>query len=49
MNHATANWINSGMAQESARDLAWFVVIMFIVIGYLLYRDFKKEERDAQK
>lgn len=49
MKQNIANWVNSGMAQESARDLAWFVVLLFIVIGYLLYRDFKKEERDAQK
>lgn len=40
------NWVASGMAQEAARELAWFVVIMFAVIGYLLWRDYRKEKRD---
>lgn len=40
------NWVASGMAQEAARELAWFVVIMFVVIGYLIWRQDRKEKRD---
>ena len=43
------NWINSGMAQEAARDLVWFVVLVFVVLGVCMWRQFKKEERDEKK
>ena len=48
MNQHQANWINSGMAQEAARDLAWFVVVVLVVIGVGMYRTMKREEREHQ-
>ena len=31
-------WVRSGQAAEAAKELAWFVVIVFIVIGLLAWR-----------
>lgn len=31
-------WVRNGQAAEAAQELAWFVVIVFIVIGYLAWR-----------
>jgi hypothetical protein len=31
-------WIRSGQAVEAAKELAWFVAIVFIVIGLLAWR-----------
>ena len=32
-------WIRSGMAAEAARDLAWFVILVVIGIGIMIWRD----------
>lgn len=32
-------WIRSGMAAEAARDLLWFVILVFVFIGYIAWRD----------
>jgi len=31
-------WIRSGQAAETAQELAWFVAIIFIVVGLLAWR-----------
>ncbi|WJZ48097.1 hypothetical protein [Phage DSL-LC04] len=31
-------WVRSGQAAEAAQELAWFVAIVFIVIGLLAWR-----------
>lgn len=31
-------WIRSGQAAETAQELAWFVAIVFIVVGLLAWR-----------
>ena len=31
-------WISSGMAAEAARELTWFVIILFVVGGYAIWR-----------
>lgn len=31
-------WVRSGQAAEAAKELAWFVAIVFIVIGLLAWR-----------
>lgn len=38
-------WINSGQAAEAARGLTWFVVLVFIGIGYGIYRDIRDEKK----
>jgi hypothetical protein len=45
----TSWWYESGMAAEAARELVWFVVIVFVGIGLLIWRDIKKEKRDDEK
>ena len=37
-------WVNSGMAADAARELIWFVVIVFVVVGIAIYLDIKKEK-----
>lgn len=37
-------WIESGMAAEAARDLVWFVILVFVVIGVALWVEIKKEK-----
>lgn len=36
-------WVRSGMAQEAARGLAWFVVLMLVIIGYVLWLDSRND------
>ena len=42
-------WYESGLAAQAAQELVWFVVFVFIGIGLMIWRDMRKEERDAQK
>ena len=37
-------WFNSGMAADAARELVWFVVIVFVVIGLVMWRDIRKNK-----
>jgi hypothetical protein len=32
-------WVRSGYAAEAAQELAWFVVLVFVLIGFLAWRD----------
>lgn len=34
-------WLHSGLANEAARDLMWFVVFVIIGIGVTIWRDMK--------
>jgi hypothetical protein len=36
-------WVDSGMAAQAAQELVWFVVIVFVGIGLLIWRDIRKE------
>jgi len=45
----TSWWYESGMAAEAAQELVWFVVIVFVGIGLLIWNDIKKEKRDDEK
>lgn len=36
-------WVRSGMAQEAARDMAWFVVLVMVMIGVMIWRDIRNE------
>lgn len=42
-------WYESGLAAEAAQGLAWFVLIVFVGIGVVMWLDMRKEEKDAQK
>ena len=37
------------MAAEAARELVWFVVIVFVGIGLLIWNDIGKDKRDGKK
>ena len=37
-------WIDSGMAAAAARELTWFVVLVFIGIGVVLWNDARKDK-----
>ena len=37
-------WFNSGFAAQAARELMWFVVLVFVVIGVLMWRDMKQDK-----
>jgi hypothetical protein len=37
-------WIDSGQAAQAAQNLVWFVVLVFVVIGVVIYLDIKKEK-----
>lgn len=37
-------WVDSGAAAEAARGLAWFVVLVLIGIGVVLWMDSKKDK-----
>ena len=36
------------MPYEAAREVAWFVVIVFVGIACILARDIRKENKDGQ-
>ena len=36
-------WYESGMAAQAAQELVWFVVLVFVAIGILIWRDIRKE------
>lgn len=46
-------WVNSGKAAEAAQELIWFVVLVFVVIGVVLWREahaeLKKEKERKVK
>lgn len=42
-------WVDSGMAAEAAQGLAWFVLIVFVGIGVVMWLDMRKEGKGAQK
>ena len=34
---------------EAAQGVGWFVIVVFLGIAYVLWSDYRKEVRDAQK
>lgn len=39
--YAIDAWVRSGQAATAARSLMWFVIIAFVVIAYVLWKDSK--------
>jgi len=37
-------WIESGMAAQAAQELVWFVVIVFVGIGVVIWLDMRKDK-----
>ncbi len=42
-------WISSGLAADAAQELAWFVILVLVGIGVVMWLDMRKERKDAQK
>lgn len=42
-------WVQSGLAAEAARELVWFVVLVFVSIGIGIWREIRKDQRDEQR
>jgi hypothetical protein len=40
----TAWWVESGAAAQAAQELVWFVVLVFIGIGVVIWHDIRKEK-----
>lgn len=38
-------WIESGLAAQAAQDLVWFIVLVFVGIGLLIWRDMRNESK----
>ena len=36
-------WVETGMAAAAARELTWFVILVFLGIGVALWMDNKKD------
>ena len=36
-------WYESGLAAQAAQDLVWFIVLVFVGIGLLIWRDMRNE------
>ena len=37
-------WVDSGMAAQAAQELIWFVVIVFVVIGLMMWKDIREDK-----
>ena len=37
-------WIDSGQAASAAQGLVWFVLIVFVGIGVMMWRDMNKDK-----
>jgi hypothetical protein len=40
----TSWWYESGAAAQAAQELVWFVVLVFIGIGVVIWHDIRKEK-----
>jgi len=40
----TAWWYESGAAAQAAQELVWFVVLIVVGIGVVIWRDMRKEK-----
>jgi hypothetical protein len=38
-------WYESGLAAQAAQDLVWFIVLVFVGIGLLIWRDMRNESK----
>jgi hypothetical protein len=44
----TAWWYESGAAAEAAQELVWFVVLIVVGIGVVIWRDMRNEKKEKK-
>ena len=44
----TAWWYESGAAAQAAHELVWFVVLVVVGIGVVIWRDIRKEKKERK-
>ena len=44
----TAWWYESGAAAQAAQELVWFVVLVFVGIGVVIWRDMRNEKKERK-
>ena len=44
----TAWWYESGYAAEAAQELVWFVVLIVVGIGVVIWRDMRNEKKEKK-
>ena len=41
-------WYESGAAAQAAHELVWFVVLVFVGIGVVIWRDIRNEKKERK-
>jgi len=41
-------WVDSGLASQAAHELAWFVILVFVGLGVMIWRDIQKEKKEKK-
>jgi len=44
----TAWWYESGQAAQAAQELVWFVVLVVVGIGVVIWRDIRNEKKEKK-
>jgi hypothetical protein len=44
----TAWWYESGAAAQAAQELVWFVVLIVVGIGVVIWRDIRNEKKEKK-
>jgi hypothetical protein len=44
----TAWWYESGAAAQAAQELAWFVILVVVGIGVVIWRDIRNEKKEKK-
>jgi hypothetical protein len=44
----TAWWYESGAAAQAAQELVWFVVLVVVGIGVVIWRDIRNEKKERK-
>jgi hypothetical protein len=44
----TAWWYESGAAAQAAQELVWFVVLIVVGIGVVIWRDMRNEKKEKK-
>lgn len=39
--YAIEAWIRTGQAAEAAKDIVWFVILVFVAVAFIAWRDSK--------
>lgn len=44
----TSWWYESGQAAQAAQELVWFVVLVVVGIGVVIWRDIRNEKKEKK-